>query len=136
MRTAASRAAMRGNPLNRRRLPPISATTAFGGARPALGVNVSAHVASCASARASASTVAIAGAELRRERERRGNQLAGTDAGLVRRRIRRDDTRIVAAAADDERMRGVIRRLRAREDVERQRREDEAGPQHDGHEER
>jgi hypothetical protein len=73
--------------------------------------------------------VAVAQDELRRERERGRQQLAGADARGVRGGVGGDDARRAAAAADDQRSLDVGHCLRAREDVERQRGEEEAGPE-------
>src|SRR6185436_4881949 len=73
--------------------------------------------------------VAIAQDELRCERQCAGNQLLRTDACGPCRGVGRDDTWVMAAAGDDERTR-IVRRDRARENVERQRREEETGPEH------
>ena len=125
-----SRAASCGRPLNRRRLPPISATTASGRRQARVGRERQRPRRELRERARFAVGIAIAGMHFRRERECRGNQLPGADAGFARCRVGGDDARIVPAAADDERVRGVSRRLRASEDVERQRREEEAGPEH------
>ncbi len=74
--------------------------------------------------------VAVAQQQFRRQRQRARHELSGADAGVARDRVGGDDARVVAAAADDEGTRCVGGRGRAREDVERQRGEDEAGPEH------
>ena len=74
--------------------------------------------------------IAVAQHDARGEDERRRDKLLRRDGGIERGGIGGDDVRIVAAGSDGERPRGVSRRLRSREDVERQRRKQQAGPQH------
>ena len=66
--------------------------------------------------------VAIAQHEIGRERQRAGDRAGRRGCRVARGGVGRDDARIVAAAADDERTLRVAA-MRTREDVERQRRE-------------
>ena len=75
--------------------------------------------------------ITIAERDVGHERKRRRDELAWHDGGGVRGGIRGDDARVMPAGRDGERTRGVGRRERAGEDVERQRRQPQARPQHD-----
>ena len=92
-------------------------------------MNVSAHCGELRERAGFGVAVAIAQHELGRERQRAGEELLRTNARGARRGVGRDDARVMAAAAHHERTR-IVRRDRARENVERQRREEEAGPEH------
>ena len=89
----------RGRPPKRRRLPPISASTASGGARLTVGVNCVAHVATAASAAASA-----LGSRSRSTRSGASASAAETSwpartPASARGGVGGDDARVVAAGA-------------------------------------
>ncbi len=115
-------------PPKSRKLPPISASTASGGARATAGVNCVAHEATASSAADSASGIALAQHEVGRERERRRDELPGAHSGIARGGVGADDARRASAGGHRERHRGVSGRVPSREDVERQRRQEAGRP--------
>ena len=73
---------------------------------------------------------ALAQHEVGRERERRRDELPGAHSGIARGGVRADDARRASAGGHRERLRGVSGRVPPREDVERQRRQEDACPEH------